>query len=286
MVRAALSAALSAPVDGLDLPEKVTVLTGRALLALHNGEHAQARRDSGTAVQIALRKLEADPQSIETVALWEDITLHTPVRHGWLSPKKFLSRFRERDVVPVVSLPASIWAIASLADASVAPELALAALRAAIAADPKNVLIPLVVSAYMDRLDARAEEDFPSQVRAIYTSIDRVMPNSAERTRCLAIVAVRVLVRMQLNKLTVEAGLRGAPAGGKIRGKDAQRFFAHVTKDQDSLLQVGEVVLAAIKDRDGIDARDVEGIRQKLDEHRKAGADFQGSVRKASARIP
>ena len=57
MVTAALSAAHSRPVDDLPQAEKVSVLTGRALLALHNGEHAQARKDSGVA------KVNADAYS-------------------------------------------------------------------------------------------------------------------------------------------------------------------------------------------------------------------------------
>jgi hypothetical protein len=108
--------------------------------------------------------------------------------------------FKTELTVPGLSLPAAVWAIASLSEETVNIEETLAALEYALAFEPDKRFAPVIVACYLDRLILRDDLLQPDHIRKIIESIRKHVADDKARAAAMLIVTYRSFVLLKLNQ--------------------------------------------------------------------------------------
>lgn len=186
---------------------------------------------------------------------------------------------------PNISLAVSVWSVALLSQTKPNFATGLAAMKTALAFEPRNELVPLVVSAYLDRIDNRSDVDYARHLDQIYRMLDKTMPLSAVRTKAMTVVLVRSLVRLQLNSMAIESLSKDGAKKSEVRGKPVRKFLNDVQLEQSALVGQSRLLVATIKDREGMEKTSLEEFEAKLAEHEEKKQQFDQQIVRVRSRL-
>jgi len=158
VVRTALLAAQQTDKTTYSLSEHAATFTGRALMALYNGDFATAEHESAEAIARFSKATAVSDVALDSAEFWSKLTT------AKLAPAGPLESYSRRakgwfDHKKTMSLPIAIWAISTASDPKRDFAISMAALRAAIAQEAEHPLVPQAVAAFVDRIDNRADVD-------------------------------------------------------------------------------------------------------------------------------
>jgi hypothetical protein len=142
--------------------------TDRALMQLHNGDHVAAKHS----IEQAIAQNGSNPATL----------------------------FQKNTKAPRISLPAALWAIASLAEEHVKVEETLTALDYALAVEPDGRFAPIIVAGYLDRFLLRDDLLQPEHVRQVFESIRQNVRDDKTRAAAMLVVIYRSFVLLKLNQ--------------------------------------------------------------------------------------
>jgi len=201
LVAAALALSESSDLSTSSPDQSAKAHIGRALMQLHNGDHAGARQSAEHAfVQFGLRASEI---------------------------------FKTELAVPGLSLPAAVWAISSLSEETVNIQETLVALNYALSFEPDKRFAPVIVACYLDRLILRDDLLQSDHIRRIIDSIRRHVVDDKARAAAMLIVIYRSFVLLKLNQdfiTTIAKSQTGTKERTKSRVDRAMRTYTHLIK--------------------------------------------------------